>query len=69
MATMKEGQIGEEIDGHPELSELIRIIAMGDPLVVANGGPEYVIISSGDSDSQFKFSKNDVGYVVTKVRD
>lgn len=68
MATMREGSVGEEIEGHPELSEAIRIMTVGDPLIVANGGSGSVIITSGDSSSQFKFTKKDDGYFMEKVR-
>ena len=68
MPTVREGAIGEDIAGHPELSDLIRIIATGNPLVVANGGPDFVIISAVDMPRQYKFTKQGNGYFVELVQ-
>lgn len=64
MPTIKEVDLEKLAPSHPDLQELILIIAEGDPLVVAEGtsnGSKYAIVTS-HTGRNFKFTKTNEGY-------
>lgn len=60
------GQVGSpnmDMEDHPEISELIRVISESEPLVTAHT-KSFVIIGGGAS--QFIFTKTETGYTMVK---
>lgn len=60
------GQVGSpnmDMEDHPEISELIRVISESEPLITAQT-KSFVIIGGGAS--QFLFTKTETGYTMIK---
>lgn len=70
MATASPMDLSKDSKDNPEISQLVRGIMYGDPLVFAEGsnnGVPYVILGTGPND-QFTFTKTADGYTFKKTK-
>jgi hypothetical protein len=64
MSKMTNFNVNEDMKNHKDISQLIRTIQNGDPLIVAEGA-EYVMVSGPEF--HFTFTKTITGYTVEKT--